>query len=362
MKVPDAAGVADKLEELLFQARFLPTRRVVPAYLKLASFLGKRAFTDLPFGAYFALTYRCDARCRHCFVSDYGLGSGPELSFEELRAFLDFLHGWGPFAVFFSGGEPMLREDIGELTEHAAGRGFIVSLETNGSRLTRNAVQDLKNAGISNIRVSIDSADAETHDAHRCRPGSYRAAVAGLEQCVSQGVRCLLVCCASSSAVRTGELERIVDLARQLGVDGVKILNPKILGRWKDAEGVRLTDEDEARVASLMDPSFVYPEQIRGTDCYTRGRKYFCLNPQGEVLPCPSVPVTFGNIREGDPAAILARLLGHRFEEGAECDGCVSASPGFRERMLFARGRQLPVSVEEYERGCPATPGGKGCG
>lgn len=346
------------LEKAIFFSRFLPVRRVLPAYRRFGAFLLKNLFAPRPYGAFFALTYRCNLACGHCFMGDYR-PEGEELSTAELKAFLDFLAGWGPFAAFFSGGEPLLRPDLAELVDHASSLGLLVSVETNGLLLGPAKVSELRKAGIHNIRVSVDGADEAAHDPFRRRPGAFRAATAALEECVRQGVRCLLVTTASAERLRSGDLARTVELGRRLGVDGVKLLAPKRAGRWKAEPGALLSPEEKRRLEGLLDPSFVYPEQLKGTECYTRGRKYFCVNPYGEVQPCPSIPISYGSIRETAPEQVLARLMAEDFSAHGECGSCVSADPAFHEKLAALAGRKLPVRVDELKGLCGFLRGGR---
>jgi MoaA/NifB/PqqE/SkfB family radical SAM enzyme len=121
----------------------------------------------------------------------------------------------GITALAFSGGEPLTRKDFFEVARHASDRGLYVSLATNGTLLTIENVQKLKEAKVNYVDVSIDGASAKTHDEFRGVPGAFDKAVAGLQNCVDAD----LCVCIASTATKSNleEMPAIVDLAEKMG-------------------------------------------------------------------------------------------------------------------------------------------------
>ena len=85
-------------------------------------------------------------------------------------------------ALAFSGGEPLSRKDFFEVARHAVDRGLYVSVATNGTLLTKENVQKLKQARVNYVDISIDGATAKTHDEFRGVPGAFDKAVTGLKE------------------------------------------------------------------------------------------------------------------------------------------------------------------------------------
>lgn len=107
------------------------------------------------------LTRRCNLECAHCYIA-----AGPsetatgELSTGDVRRIADEIFALNPSPFFIlSGGEPLLREDLCEIAEHAAGRGATVVVGTNGTLLTDARILALKDAGVTGVAVSVESLD-----------------------------------------------------------------------------------------------------------------------------------------------------------------------------------------------------------
>ncbi|MCM2267020.1 MAG: radical SAM protein [Elusimicrobiales bacterium] len=322
---------------------------------RIAVFMVRRFLLrkPVPFSVVYAVTYKCQCRCVHCSVADYGVPAD-EFSTEEALALVDDIAAWGAVKVTFFGGEPLVRADLPELVERATARGLRSSLDTNGLFLDAKMGARLKAAGIGNINVSLDSADAAVHDALRKQPGCFTAAVSAIRTCVELKIPCLVSTYASKRALKEGDMQRVVALARDLGAAGVKILFPILSGNWRKNEDERLSADEEKLLLGLMDPAYVYLEDAlqmvksRGKGCSAMERNLAYISPTGEVQPCPAIPVSFGNIREQSLAGIAAAMEGHPFfEKYGKCSMCLMNEPGFRE-SLFARGpARLPVRIDE---------------
>ncbi|MDD1711576.1 MAG: radical SAM protein, partial [Methanoregulaceae archaeon] len=150
------------------------------------------AFTDLRRPVVFwNLTNRCNLSCRHCYSqSDPQCRTEEELTTTEALGFIDDLAGMGVPLILFTGGEPLIREDIWDLADYAALRGIKTALSTNGTLVTADVAQKIKKSGIEYAGISLDGARAETHDRFRNSPGSFNRSVAAFTHCREAGVRC----------------------------------------------------------------------------------------------------------------------------------------------------------------------------
>ena len=114
------------------------------------------------------MTARCNLECRHCYIESSPAATSRELSTDEARALIDDLAALGAPVVLFSGGEPLLRDDVYDLAAYASARGLRPSLSTNGTLITPEVAARLKDAGFAYVGVSLDGAEA-THDYFRNR-------------------------------------------------------------------------------------------------------------------------------------------------------------------------------------------------
>ena len=90
--------------------------------------------------------------------------------------------------LVLSGGEPLYRQDIFQLAEYATSRGIRTALATNGTLVTKDVAEKIKNAGIKRVSISLDGSDATTHDTFRGIPGAFDAAVYGMRNLQQVGV------------------------------------------------------------------------------------------------------------------------------------------------------------------------------
>ncbi|MBN2444428.1 MAG: radical SAM protein [Spirochaetales bacterium] len=138
-----------------------------------------------------AVTQKCNLRCRYCF-ENAGTASQDELS---TKAALSIVHSLGAsakklnrrFVMLWSGGEPLLREDIFELIGAAREEGMLCTMASNGSFITPEMAQRLKDAEVSTVIITLDSLTPDIHDAARGK-GSHAEALRGIHNAKAAGL------------------------------------------------------------------------------------------------------------------------------------------------------------------------------
>ncbi len=133
-------------------------------------------------------TRRCNLNCMHCYSSSAKETAGEELGSNEAKNLLVQLAEYSCPVVLFSGGEPMLREDIFELIKEAGRLGIRSVLSTNGTLINSCKAGRLAEAGVGYVGISIDG-NRETHDRFRNAEGSFEAALNGLDNCRNEGIK-----------------------------------------------------------------------------------------------------------------------------------------------------------------------------
>src|SRR5215207_3804558 len=124
------------------------------------------------------LTHACPLRCEHCY-SESGRRPSRQLGLAEQLRVADQIIKMRPQSVQFSGGEPLIVPGLFELAEHFVSRGVRVHLNTSGWGLKESTARRAA-LYFSKIHVSVDGADAETHDGIRGRKGSFEKALKAL--------------------------------------------------------------------------------------------------------------------------------------------------------------------------------------
>lgn len=173
-------------------------------------------------------TRRCNLACIHCYSSSENAVYPGELTTQQAEAFIDDLGEYGIPVLLFSGGEPMMREDLIHLISYAKGRGLRTVISTNGTLLNNIRVGELKAAGISQIGISVDGIWG-VNDRFRGRKGAFEDALHGIRVSLGAGVRTSLRFTMTSQNV--DQLDEIFDLVAEEGIPRVCIYHLAYAGR-----------------------------------------------------------------------------------------------------------------------------------
>lgn len=166
----------------------------------------------------FALTGRCNLRCKHCNTSDTWAIEN-ELSFDEIISVFDRLKDERIFSLTIFGGEPFCHPRIFDIFDRLNKYPFRFSILTNGTLIDKDAVKRLKCLRFfAGIQVSIDGSSAEVHDWQR-GPGSFSSAMRGVELLHKSGLDVTIK--AIINTVNYKDIENMVKLAIGLGLDGM---------------------------------------------------------------------------------------------------------------------------------------------
>jgi AdoMet-dependent heme synthase len=162
-------------------------------------------------------TTNCNLLCVHCRCIDV-IDERPSRELPTARALdlVDQLAALSPRPLLvLSGGEPLLRHDVHTVAAHATASGLAVALATNATLVRRDTAANIARDGIRRVSVSLDGADAETHDSFRSVPGSFTAALAGIAALRGAGVPLQINTTVSRHNI--DQMDRMLDLSRQLG-------------------------------------------------------------------------------------------------------------------------------------------------
>ncbi len=134
------------------------------------------------------LIRRCNLNCKHCYSLSTDVDFPGELSTDEVFEVMDDLKGFGVPVLILSGGEPLLRRDIFEISRRAKAEGFYVGLSTNGALIDEAMSERIADVGYDYVGVSLDGI-GEVHDRFRRHDGAYAASLAGIRHCKARGVK-----------------------------------------------------------------------------------------------------------------------------------------------------------------------------
>ena len=180
------------------------------------------------------LIRRCNLLCKHCYSISGDVDFPGELTTEEVFRVMDDLKAFGVPVLILSGGEPLLRPDIFQISRQAKALGFYVGLSSNGTLINADNIKDIRDVGYDYVGISLDGL-RETHDAFRRREGSFDDALAGIRLCRDNGIKIGMRFTATIDNAR--ELPALLDLAEEEGVGKFYLSHLNYAGRGNKNRG-----------------------------------------------------------------------------------------------------------------------------
>jgi len=134
------------------------------------------------------LIRRCNLNCKHCYSLSADVDFAGELATDEVFGVMDDLKRFGVPVLILSGGEPLLRPDIFEISRRAKDMGFYVGLSTNGALIDAPMSRRIAEIGYDYVGISLDGIGA-VHDGFRRKEGAFDASLRGIRACRDQGIK-----------------------------------------------------------------------------------------------------------------------------------------------------------------------------
>ncbi|PAE25142.1 MULTISPECIES: TIGR04053 family radical SAM/SPASM domain-containing protein [Bacillaceae] len=133
-----------------------------------------RDFNKDPFIVIWELTRACQLKCLHCRAEAQYRRDPRELSFEEGKALIDQIREMNNPMLVFTGGDPLMRQDVFDIAEYAVKKGVRVSMTPSATpNVTKEAIEKAKQVGLARWAFSLDGPNAEIHDHFRGTSGSF---------------------------------------------------------------------------------------------------------------------------------------------------------------------------------------------
>ncbi len=279
--------------------------------------LPEKPAIGLPLWLLAELTYRCPLQCPYCSNPLDFAEQGKELSTEQWFKVFREAREMGAAQLGFSGGEPLVRQDLAELIAEARKLGFYTNLITSGIGLTEQKISDFKKAGLDHIQISFQASDEQVNN---LLAGSKKAFAQKLE--MARAVKAHgypMVLNFVTHRHNIDKIDRIIELCIALEADFVELATCQFYG-WAQLNRVgllptqeqlvraeRITNEYRAKLEAEGHPCkliFVTPDyyEERPKACMNGwGSIFLTVTPDGTALPCHGarqMPVQFPNVRD----------------------------------------------------------------
>lgn len=235
----------------------------------------------IPLVTIFELTHRCNERCTHCYLEEYGTNGREELTTAEVKSVLDGLAAEGGFWLTLSGGEIFLRRDFFEIAEYARRLEFGLTIFSNAMLVTDDIARRLKALHLMEVGISVYSANAESHDEITKVKGSFAKTMAGARRLRKYDIPVNLKCPLMKSNLT--EYQEIIDLAKSMGAR--YSFDPTIVPKNDGGGNFREIRLDEQGLRRLFSDPTLYPKDpIEGKNAPPVG----ALAPTSMALASPS--------------------------------------------------------------------------
>jgi radical SAM protein with 4Fe4S-binding SPASM domain len=272
------------------------------------------------------VTNACNLRCSQCHACS-GKPMPGELDTEEGKRLLDSMANIGEFRMLaLGGGEPLVRPDIIELIAHARNLGLEISIATNGTLLTTELAREFKRLGVTNIAVGLNANDQEIHEQITNVPGSFTSTKNAVYATLEAGMNLQI----NTTVMKENRpaISGLLDFASE--VDAQIVLLYQLVPEGRGEEDMELSVREYRALTEMVADKQRASRSIIEPTCSPQYWAYLMsrhrnghkpsgltmklaealfkgcvagsglcyVKPDGEVWPCPFVPISAGNVRE----------------------------------------------------------------
>lgn len=294
------------------------THLYLPAFGTKAFFTALDRFVSgktIPSHVVYSITKACPCHCAHCYQKMDANSSMPEdLMIETAKKIQD--DGVALFDI--EGGESFARyKRLLSLVTALDEQRSELWVNTTGHLASFEQLVELKKAGLYGLMVSIHHYDAEIHDGFLGREKSFLAAKRVIQMSHKAGLATVINCCPSEEMIKAGGLDKIMDIAKDLGCSYVQFIHEKPSGSLVE-QGSRMMEpaflQSQVNQHIAYNKSSKYPPvsfqiyEASHLGCTAGGIERFYVNADGEVQPCEFLNVSFGNVRDESYEVIYKRM------------------------------------------------------
>ena len=348
----------------------------------------KAPFGSAPFIVIWEVTRACALACIHCRAEAIPHRHPDELTTDEGKQLMDRVAAFGPRKPLFvlTGGDPLRRRDVADLVRHGVGRGLSVSMTPSGTAaVTRARLEELCDAGLARLAVSLDGSTAAAHDEFRRVRGSHRYTMRVLEDARALGLPLQInTTVARQTVIDLPAIARSVEQAGAVlwalfflipvgrarpdfGLAASEI--ERVLAWAAELQGqvpfgIKTTEAPHYyRVLAQRRQRLADSAEIRGVGragcAVTDGNGFLFVDHVGAICPSGFLPLVTGNVRNDDLVSVyrehpLFQSLRDPDLLGGRCGRC-----DFRSRCGGSRARAYAATGEPLaeDPGCAYEPG-----
>lgn len=311
--------------------------------------LNRAARRLLPAAGTLELTARCNLSCKMCYIHNMSCDkhlAREELSTEQWIGIMDQLRDTGTLPLLLTGGEPLLRKDFCTLYAEAVKRGFLLSINTNGTLLTEEHFALFARHKPLRINISVYGMCPETYEGLCGNGGAYEKVIANIRRLRQMGITVKINF--SSTPYNHHDLEKVKDFAQEVGsiVQCTSYMFPAIRSAKPCEEPVRRFSPQESAEAAIDWIRIANPPEVFAAECRKHaqmppskadecpyegpegsrcraGRCSYWITYKGDLLPCGMIPSISASVTE---LGFLKawESMGERFRKLTMPKGCLN--------------------------------------
>ncbi len=302
----------------------------------------------------------CNFHCAHCCEEPYmtrdlkkrtgAIDPRPQMGLAEYKKLSEEADEYGIFRFVLTGGEALLDKNLDKLVEVLDPQKHLIILDTNGWTFDADKAKWFAGLGGYKAQISLDSYIEEEHDKFRGKKGSYKRVMRALQASKEAGLELLISTCIVKDRVFTKEFEDLCEYCKVEDIPlYVTLAKPVGTARehddWvcvkRDVDQLKLLEE-KYNIFTHMTPSYGQPGRcitVKGINT---------VNHDGELIPCPYMDLSIGNIVKEPLSVVLDRGMKNKWL-GPYRDECIIG-----EHKEFIRLHNQ--AVEDYLNVSPLLP------
>lgn len=309
-----------------------------------------KAKRTAPISMYVAVTGKCMYNCKHC--SNSFRKDNEELSTNDLTNLVEQLLDMGVSIIGFTGGEPLLRDDLCEIISKVDDRAESVVF-TSGYSLSSEYAQSLANAGLNTIGISLDHFNEQTFDNMRGRVGAFQNSLTAIKNAANAGIYTMVQTVVKPKDFSDNHLWKLAELISTTKAHEIRVLETIPAGNLlKCSKGSFFTMDERNKLIDFQRKAnrikgfpkitvFAHTESHDLFGCGA-GTQHSYIDCNGNLCPCDFVPLSFGNVKTASIDQLWKEM---NLQIGKPCSICMAFE--LQSQLNKISENKLPLNTEE---------------
>jgi len=308
----------------------------------------------------------CNFHCEHCCEEPYmgrdlkkktgSIDPRPQMTIEDYAELSRQADEYGIFRFVLTGGEALLDKNLEDLIVALDPMKHLIILDTNGWTFDEEKARWFASLGGYKVQISLDSYVEEEHDSFRKKPGSYKRVMRAIKASKEEGLELLLSTCIVKDRVFSQEFEDFCEYCSTEDIP-LYVTLVKPVGTARDQDDWVCTKEDIDHLKNLEDKYNIFthmtPSYGQPGKCITV-KGINTVNHDGEIIPCPYMDLSIGNVTHMPLAEIMDRGMKDKWL-GPYRDECIIGENfnfiKFHNDSVAKHLKKSPLLPVPYEQG-----------